>query len=62
MFSNSIRKIEINHYLKTPYESFERGYEAGYKYALECSIRELQELKNIMLNISLIQYKDDDDV
>jgi len=62
MFNYTIKKIEMNQYSHNPYESFERGYDAGYKNALECSVRELQELKNMMLKISLIQYGDDDDV
>jgi hypothetical protein len=62
MFNYRIKKIEMNQYSHKPYESFERGYDAGYKNALECSVRELQELKNMMLNISLIQFGDDDDV
>jgi len=62
MFNYRIKKIEMNQYSQKPYESFDRGYDAGYKNALECSVRELQELKNMMLNISLIQFGDDDDV
>jgi hypothetical protein len=62
MFNYRIKKIEMNQYSQNIYESFERGYDAGYKNALECSVNELQELKIMMLNISLIQYRDDDDV
>jgi hypothetical protein len=62
MLNYRIKKIEMNQYSQKPYQSFDRGYDAGYKNALECYVRELEELKNMMLNICLIQFGDDDDV
>jgi hypothetical protein len=39
-----------------------RGYDKGYIAGLLKYIDDLNHLKNIMLNISLIQFGDDDDV